>query len=131
MYGAPLLLALCTPRGEAEAGRYQSHALSLSEVKGFLAKFGAFLSGDARFDIWAHSASDEGTVVWDRHDILFAYGAIEQFSATLRSLGFSEGSPSVPVPHEHHYRAELDQFAEEIMSSFNWSYSPLRPEDEQ
>lgn len=126
-----LLYVLHSPRGEAEAGRYQSDALSLSEVKGFLAQFGAFLSGDARFDIWAHSPSDNGTVVWDRHDQLFAYGPIEQFSAALQSLGFTAGSPLVPVPHEHHYRAELDHFARDIMSSFNWSYSPLRPEDEQ
>ena len=128
-----LLYVLHTARGEGQPGRYQSPALSASQVKEFLAHFGPFLSADSRFDLWAHSPNDNGTVVWDRHDQLFAYGPLERFSAALRSLGFTAGSPTVPVPvqHTHHYRAEFDHLAKELLTTFDWSYSPLQPEDEQ
>ncbi|WP_454831320.1 hypothetical protein [Pseudoxanthomonas wuyuanensis] len=126
-----LLYVLHTPRGEAQPGRHQSPALSLSEVKGFLAQFGPFLSADARFDLWAHSPSDSGTVAWDRHNLLFAYGPLARFSTALRSLGFTTGNPSIPVPHEHHYRADFDGLAQDLMAALDWSFSPLRPEDQQ
>lgn len=126
-----LLYVLHTSRGEAQPGRYQSPALSASDIKNFLVQFGPFLSADARFDLWVHSPTDNGTVVWDRHDLLFAYGPLEQFSTTLRSLGFTNGCPSVPAPHEHHYRAEFDHLAKALVMAFEWSYSPLQPEDEQ
>jgi hypothetical protein len=126
-----LLYVLHTPRGEAEPARYQSPLMSASEVEGFLVRFWHYLSSDSRFDLWAHSPSNGGTVVWDRHDQLFAYGPVEQFSSVLRSLGFREGTTCVPSPHQHHYRAEMDCAARELMESINWSSSPLRPEDEQ
>jgi hypothetical protein len=126
-----LLYVLHTPRGEAQPGRYQSPALSLSDVRDFLVRFSPFLSGDARFDLWAHSPSDSGTIVWDRHNQLFAYGPIERFSTALRSLGFTTGQTSVPSPHEHHYRAEFDNLAKDLVGAFNWSHSPLREEDKQ
>lgn len=126
-----LLYVLHTPRGEARPGRYQSPEMSLAEVKQFLARFGSFLSSDARFDLWAHSATDNGTVVWDRHNQLFAYGPLDAFSRTLLALGFAEGYPTVPTPHEHNYRAEYDGLAKDLIGAFNWSYSQLRPQDEQ
>ncbi|MEA9579655.1 hypothetical protein VC218_12295 [Xanthomonas nasturtii] len=126
-----LLYVLHTTRGEAEPGRYQSPALEFPEVKAFLARFSAFLSADARYDLWAHSRASLATVVWDRHNQLFAYGPLEKFSARLQAIGFTAGKTAVPTPHEHHYRPEFDQLAKELMAAFNWSFSPLRPEDAQ
>ena len=125
------LYVLHTPRGEAQPARYQSPLMSISEVEGFLARFGRFLSSDGRFDLWACSPGSDGTVVWDRHVQLFAYGPVEQFASALRSLGFQEGQTLLPGPHEHHYRAELDSLARELIEAIDWSSSPLRPEDEQ
>ena len=31
----------------------------------------------------------------------------------------------------HYFRSELDHIAEDFMTEFEWSYSPLRPEDEE
>ena len=61
----------------------------------------------------------------------FAYGPLARFESELRTLGFSPGVPEVPVPHEHYYRSEFDSFAKKLIEAFEWSYSPLRPEDEQ
>ncbi|KER88635.1 hypothetical protein GW16_01065 [Xanthomonas arboricola pv. celebensis] len=126
-----LLYVLHTPRGEALPGRYQSPALSLTQVKEFLARFAPFLSADARFDLWAYSPGDKATVVWDRHNQVFGYGPLERYSSTLRSMGFALGWPEVPAPHEHHYREEFDALAKHVLTAFDWSHSPLRPEDEQ
>ena len=126
-----LLYVLHTPRGEAQPGRYQSPALSLAQVKDFLRRFAPFLSGDARFDLWAYSPSDQATLVWDRHNQLFGYGPVDKFSSKLLALGFTHGYPDIPAPHEHNYRSELDGLAKEVLAAFNWSHSPLLPEDEQ
>jgi len=126
-----LLYVLHTPRGEGEAGRYQSPPLSQAQFQGFMQRFGAYLSSDARCDIWAHSAQDQATVVWDRHNQLFAYGPLARYCAELDALGFTEGDASIPVPHQHHYRQEFDAEAKEILESLPWTFSPLQPEDEQ
>src|SRR6185503_15808462 len=126
-----LLYVLHTPRGEGQAGRYQSPKVSLAELKEFVSEFKTFLAQDARFDLWVHSPAEQATVVWDRHNQIFAYGPLARFESELRALGFSRGSPEVPVPHEHHYRGELDPFAERILKALKWSHSPLQPEDEQ
>jgi hypothetical protein len=126
-----LLYVLHTPRGEAEEGRYQSPELSLQDLRSFIVRFGAYLSSDARFDLWAYSPIEQGTVVWDRHNQIFAYGPVEKFTAELLRLGFRAGHVEVPVPHQHHYRAEFDSQAKELLEHFSWSHSPLRSEDEQ
>jgi hypothetical protein len=126
-----LLYVLHTPRGEAAAGRYQSPPLSVEQYREFAKTFGSYLSADARFDIWAHASAEQATLVWDRHNQLFAYGPIEKFLAVLLAYGFSEGTVDISFPHLHHYRPECDVQAASVIDAFDWSYSPLRKEDEQ
>jgi hypothetical protein len=126
-----LLYVLHTPRGEGEPGRYMSPELSAADVNEFVAQFRDYLGADARFDLWSHSIADGSTVVWDRHNHIFAYGNLGAFAERLRALGFTEGETSVPSPHQHHYREEFDNSAAAILSNFDWQYSELRPEDEQ
>ena len=126
-----LLYVLHTPRSEGDSGRYQSPELSPQEFRSFMAQFGAYLSSDARFDLWAYSPSEQATVVWDRHNQLFAYGPLEKFATRLKALGFYAGQAEVPVPHQHHYRQEFDVQAAQLLAALEWSHSPLRPEDEQ
>lgn len=126
-----LLYVLHTPRGEGEAGRYQSPQLSSEQLLSFIEKFRGYLASDARFDIWAYSQTERATVVWDRHNQVFGYGPAERFATELRALGFYEGTSQVPLPHQHHYHAECDSQAGALLSELEWVYSPLRPEDEQ
>lgn len=126
-----LLYVLHTPRGEGNPGRYQSPELTAEQLGAFVAKYEDYLSADARFDIWAYSPAERATVVWDRHNQIFGYGPLETFAFELRGLGFREGSSEVPVPHQHHYRAEYDPQATALLAELEWSYSPLKPEDEQ
>lgn len=126
-----LLYVLHTPRGEAEPGRYQSPGLSFAGIQAFFEEFRPFLSGDGRFDLWLHSPGSQATIVWDRHDMLHAYGPIESYVATLDVEGFIEGELPALGQHVHHYRAELDEYARALLSRYPWRYSPLRAEDEQ
>jgi len=126
-----ILYVLHTPRGEGVAGRYQSPLVQDSELSDFLSRYSAFLKGDARFDLWIHSPGSNGTLVWDRHNLLYAYGPVECFTKALHGLGFSNGEPNIPAPHQHFYREECDVDAFNILSAFSWRYSPLHPEDEQ
>ena len=126
-----LLYVLHTPRGEGKAGRYQSPELSIEQFRSFIGRFGPYFRSDSRFDLWGRSASDQSTVVWDRHNLLFAYGALDRFASQLLSMGFQPGEARVPSPHQHYYRSDWDKDAAAVLAEFNWSYSPLRPEDEQ
>jgi hypothetical protein len=126
-----LLYVLHTPRGEAEPGRYQSDEMSGSEIREFLERFRSLLSLDSRFDLWGHSAADGATVIWDRHNLIHAYGPLDLVVETLRGLGFQPGEPTIPAPHEHHYHSGLDEEAEALLGSRTWHYSPLQSEDEQ
>lgn len=126
-----LLYVLHTPRGEGAPGRYQSPALSRPQVRDFVARFSALLSGDARFDLWSYSLPEKSTIVWDRHNLLYAYGPLDRYVVELKALGFVHGEVIVPAPHSHEYRQELDTIATALLSAFDWSHAPLQPEDEQ
>jgi hypothetical protein len=126
-----LLYVLHTPRGEADPGRYQSPPISLEQFREFVQTFSSFLKADGRFDLWAHSGASGATVVWDRHNRIFAYGPLEHYTEALTALGFSRGTPVVPTPHTHHYRDEFDEAARRLLQTYVWSRSPLHPGDVQ
>ncbi len=126
-----LLYVLHTPRGEGEPGRYQSPLLGTPQVLEFLDTFRDFLAGDSRFELWAHSPSSDGTIVWDRHNRLHAYGPLARYRQELLALGYAHGPINLPDPHEHYYRSEFDPAARGILEAFDWRRSPLQPEDEQ
>jgi hypothetical protein len=112
-------------------GRYQSGELTHDEVRAFVEEFRDFLAGDGRFDLWLHSPSQRATLVWDRHDLLHGYGLVDDFVEALQTRGFRAGEPGMAREHIHHYRPALDTQARALLERFDWSYSPLRPEDEQ
>jgi hypothetical protein len=126
-----LLYILHTPRGEGEPGRYQSPELAQEQVEAFLSRYANFLQSDGRFDLWAHSATSGGTIVWDRHNIVYAYGPLDCYETQLRRLDFVTGSPTIAVPHQHHYRAEFDADARAILEEWSWCRTSLQPQDEQ
>ncbi len=126
-----VLYVLHTPRGEGKSGRYQSPPLAHDELKNLLDIFGNFFASDSRFDLWIHSPTDQATLVWDRHNLIYAYGIAEKFLECLRYLRFAEGIPEIPATHEHHYRKEFDHEAARLLTHWEWKYSELHPEDEQ
>lgn len=126
-----LLYLLHTSRTDAELGRYESPWLEDAELTSFLDRFGQFIAEDARHDLWVLGGGGSGTIVWDRHDLVYAYGPIPTYVMMLESAGFREGWPTWPVPHAHCYNPEWDEAEREILRAFDWNRTPLRPEDEQ
>lgn len=126
-----LLYVLHTPREGERAGRYQSGELDSADIRQFVERFSDFLSADGRFDIWAISPADNATVVWDRHNLIHAYGPTDLIVETLQGMGFYSGKPSIPAPHQHCYHGQLDEQARALLNSQPWYYSALQLEDEQ
>ncbi len=126
-----LLYVLHTSRTGAVLGRYESAVLDRPEVERHLAQFGAFFGGDARHDVWLHSAAG-GTLVLDRYNVLYAYGPLADFERVLQAAGVSAGpAPEVPRPYALHYHAEWDTAERDAIRAFGWRVTALRPEDEQ
>lgn len=126
-----LLYVLHTPRGEGKPGRYQSEEFSAEKLSAFLLEFGNYLYSDARFDLWAYSPAERATIVWDRHNLIYAYGPLPRYERVLSELGYGVAFPLIPTPHAHNYREEFDETAARLLKNYLWAYSPLRPEDEQ
>ena|SRR5664280_762985 len=126
-----VLYLLHTPRGGQAPGRYESPSLSREQLLAFLSTYHAFFSTDARHDVWVHSFSPPATLVWERHDLLYAYGPLDQFHDALTRAAFTTGVPAIPDPHSHHYHTAFDPQQAAVLGAFAWRHSPLRPGDEQ
>ena len=126
-----LLYLQLIPRGEAGIGRYQSPELSAEAVQDFLKEFGDYLAGDPWHDLWAYSPGRKATLVWDRHDIIYAYGPLDRFETLLDASAFTKGPPRIPSPHAHQRRASFDSVPGTLLQRFDWRRSDLRPEDAQ
>jgi hypothetical protein len=127
-----LLYVLHTTRTGADLGRYQSPELTAVQVTEFLVRFGPFLAQDSRHDFWLRSHDDDATIVLDRHNLIYAYGQLEMFEATLVRIGASaRGVPGVPYQHLHHYHSEWDDSERAILAAFPWTHTPLRDSDIQ
>lgn len=126
--------ALCAAHDE-NRGRtwaYENPELIAEAVRAFLERFGRFLSEDARQDFWIRSHGDAATIVFDRHNLIYAYGPLDAFESVLRGLGVKAGAPaSTPDPHVHHYHAERDDDERAVLQAFDWHVKPLRESDVQ
>lgn len=126
-----VLYVLHTSRTDAALGRYESPDLGPAELEAFFRRFGDFFAQDARHDVWIGGSAPGELLVWDRHDIVYAYGPLDRFTEVLEEGGFREGWPGPPVPHLHLYNAEWDGAEREVLGAFPWRWSELRDGDVQ
>jgi hypothetical protein len=127
-----LLYVLVVPRGEGEPGRYQSEfSYNAIQLREFLTSYGKFLEQDARQNLWIRPTSGNGLLIYDRHNVIYAYGPLEHFIAVLTSVGLGE-SDTVPMsfPHVHYYHKEFDSQATRLLTEEAWIMSPLQAGDE-
>jgi hypothetical protein len=128
-----LLYILVVPRGEGAPGRYQSEfPLTSSQLQEFLTSYSEFFEQDARHNLWIRSRFDDGLLVYDRHNLIYAYGPLERFIKILRSSGLSESEDVyMRLPHAHHYHEAFDSDAKRLHTNESWIISPLRQGDEE
>lgn len=114
---------------EVSPGRYEAPSeLSRQALLGFLAEFSEFLEGDGRHHIWVANP-DYGTLVYDRHNVLYAYGPLDDYSAVLTARGLRTGVVEIPSPHWHGYHQENDAALRRLLARWPWKFKSLAPQD--
>jgi hypothetical protein len=125
------VLVVSRTRGAEGQGRYQSPgAVPFVEVTDFCARYQTFLEGDGRHHLWLHAEDGTGTLVYDRHDVIYAYGDLPRYVALLEERGFRRGEVRFPTPHSHLYHPEYDAYEAALLNHWDWGRTPLRPDDE-
>lgn len=127
------LYVLVTPRdGSMKAGRYQSPPIESREVLAdFLLKFREALQTDGRHHIWVGNAANEGLIVYDKHNVIYAYGPIDKYLSTLHAYGHKAGVVDIPYPHSHSFRSENDEAIRNLLTYWDWQYFPLVASEDQ
>jgi hypothetical protein len=128
-----VLYVLVISRGRGEPGRYQSpEAQTESAVGKFLYEFSDFLENDARHNLWIASESGPEMLIYDRHNVIYAYGPSASWKLALAAKGFSEVSAiRFPSPHSHHYHQSLDSEEDRLLGYWDWHRTPLKSSDEE
>jgi hypothetical protein len=126
-----VLYVLVTPRGEAAAGRYQSaQPHTRQEVLALLDRFEDYFASDGRHNLWL-AAPPAGQLVLDRHEVIYAYGPIAEVAGRLKDKNFAEVEMiRMPVPHSHHFHAEMDAEEREVLGYWEWVESELQETDD-
>jgi hypothetical protein len=125
-----VLYMLLAPHGSAMPGRYTASGRSHEAVQGLLETFRDYLEGDARHNLWIGSEADGSLLAYDQHNVIYAYGHIEQFASILLAQGLRQASVEFPYPHTHHFRSAFDADEDRLLAEFEWEYGPLEEEDE-
>ena len=115
-----LLYVLVVPRSEREPGRYQSEEMwDRAVVASFLERFRDALELDGRHHLWI--ASDDGSMlVYDNHQVIYAYGDLDAFEDLARTHGLVPGDVVYPAPHVHCYHERFDADEAAILDEYAW-----------
>ena len=127
-----VLYVLLIPRqGRREPGRFQSGPFDEHyELASFMGSFRAFFEGDGRHHVWVGSAANDGVLVYDQHNVIFAYGPLDRFKAIVDARGFRVADFWFPAPHTHAFQPENDAEEDRLMAEIEWRHYPLQPDDE-
>ena len=125
-----LLYVLVVPRGPELPGRYQSPLLQLADVRIVLDQYSALFEQDGRHHVWIGAADGAGTIVYDRHNIIYAYGPLPRFEELLQRRGFERGQFTLATPHAHHYHHQFDTSVRALLDRWDWHRTELRAEDD-
>jgi hypothetical protein len=126
-----VLYLLLVPRGGSAEGRYQSPWMNRAELTDLFSDLAPFCDQDGRHHVWLFSDPERATLVYDHHNVIYAYGPIEDFVRLLEAAGYVEARElSFPAPHRHSFHAEFDAAERKLVALPGWTRSPLLPEDE-
>jgi hypothetical protein len=127
-----ILYVLTVPRGGGEEGRYQvANPVDRIEVEKFLNTFEKYFESDARHHIWVASTSSSDVLVYDKHNVIYAYGRLPQFESVILNRGLAKVEcVGLPSPHTHHYHHAFDQDEQALLHYWDWKRSPLQESDE-
>jgi hypothetical protein len=126
-----LLYVLLNPQNtNYRPGRYQSPApLSFTQISEFCQTFREYLETDGRHHLWVGSTVGAGTLIYDHHNVIFAYGHLDVYMEVLARHGLSEGAVTIPETHSHHYHPCNNAKEDEMSKYWSWKYCPLQGVD--
>jgi hypothetical protein len=126
-----VLYVLVVPRSDSSPGRYQSpDPLSRADLSVFANRFREYFECDGRHDLWIGAPDHAFLLVYDRHNVIYAYGPLDVVEERLRLRGIREVTDvAFPDPHAHNYNSEFDADEASILEYMHWKFSPLRGND--
>jgi len=127
-----ILYVLLVSRCGNRPGRYQSpEPIDAGQLADFLADYRDYFENDGRHHVWIMSLSDSATLVYDNHDVVYAYGPLESYERTVTRLGLRNHQVRFPVPHTHCYNFEYDAEEERLFEQWRWLHFPLEEGDDR
>ena len=125
-----ILYVLVVSRAGHDEARYQCPApVDRGQALAFLDAYRDFLEHDGRHNIWLMSLPSKTTLVYDRHQLIHAYGDLASIEQAAAPRGLVEGEVDIPVPHAHQYHDAYDQAGHAIISHWQWRAFPLQDQD--
>lgn len=124
-----LYVSLVSHTGK-KPGRYQSPILPKDDLDVFLYSNKDFLEKYGGQHLWVGNPKGSDLLIYDQHNIIFAYGDIAGYREVLAAENFREGTFSIPCPHSHSFDSSLTQFEDDLFSYFDWGYSELQDGDD-
>lgn len=126
-----ILYVLLVSRTDKEPARYQCpFPLERDEMELFLQTFQEYFESDGRHHIWLSSVPESSLLVYDQHNVIYAYGPLNQFELILGNKGLRRGAVSFPDPHAHNYNEQWDGEEQRLLKYWDWLKSPLMAADE-
>jgi hypothetical protein len=126
-----VLYVLLLSHAGRSLGRYQSPIIENHEdLQLFIWTFQNFFEGDGRHHLWIGSPDSADLLVYDQHDVIFAYGGLEAFESALTNDGFKQQEFWFPSPHSHSYDPSNVNAEDELMAYFDWTNFELQAGDE-
>lgn len=126
-----ILYVLIVTRTGQEYGRYESPEIDTpKELSAFFDEYKDFLETDGRHHIWIGTIDHSGLLVYDQHNVIFAYGDLDKYIRILKDAHFTENDFDFPDNHCHHFHAENDISGEQILKHWHWEIYPLAENDE-
>lgn len=125
-----VLYVLLVSHSGAELGRYESPLIESNEnLQVFFNAHENFFESDGRHHVWIGSPANDGLLIYDQHNVLFAYGDLSRYEQVLATRNFSRREFWFPCPHSHSYPATNVQQEEDVLRHFPWRHSPLQEGD--
>jgi len=127
-----VLYVLVIDRGESGVGRYQSPELQTREdVESLLREFRDFFEIDGRHNLWIASESGSEMLIYDRHNVIYGYGPLQQWGRALSKSELNRAADiKFPDPHSHHYHQSMDGEERRLIAHMEWDKTALRDGDE-
>ena len=121
-----ILYVLTVPRCDHKQGRYQSESpCEKWQLVSFLEEFRDYFEKDGRHHLWLLGLGDKSQIIYDNHNVLFAYGPLSAFERVLEDAGLTRGEVPAPAPHVHVYAEQFDADEDRIFAAHHWKWFPL------